>query len=292
MTKGGYKLLVTLNDVLKHTKSGGFAVPAFNIFGFEDAKAVVDAAQELHAPVILATNKVAIAHTPIDILGKMLTGLANQADVPVVLHLDHGKDYETVAQAIKAGYSSVMYDGSQLSLEENIRTTKEIVRMAHAFSIPVEAEIGSVGYTDPNMGMKETLTDPLEAREFAIKTGVDALAVAVGTLHRMEEQTAQLRFDLIQEIESQIDIPLVLHGSTGVPDEDLMRIAETNFGKVNIGTALRMDFGNTLRQTMQENPEQFDRIELFKEPIKQVTQTAKEKITLLKAHKYHAALQV
>jgi|SRR5690625_50943 len=283
-------MLVTLNDVLKHTKSRGFAVPAFNIFGFEDAKAVVEAAEELNAPVILATNKVAIANTPIDILGKMLTQLANQVNVPVVLHLDHGKDYETAAQAIKAGYSSVMYDGSQLSFEDNIKTTKEIVRMAHAFSIPVEAEIGSVGYTDPNMKMKAALTDPLEAREFAIHTGVDALAVAVGTLHRMEEQTAHIRFDLIEEIEGQIDLPLVLHGSTGVPDEDLIRIAKTNFGKVNIGTALRMDFGNTLRKTIQDNPEQFDRVELFKDPLKQIKQTAKEKITLLNAHKYHAIL--
>lgn len=285
-------MLVTLNDVLKHTKSGGFAVPAFNIFGFEDANAVVQAAEELKAPVILATNKVAIAHTPIKILGKMLTELANQANVPVVVHLDHGNDYETVAQAIDAGYSSVMYDGSQLSLKENIKTTREIVKMAHAFSIPVEAEIGSVGYTDPAMGMKETLTDPQEAREFAVETGVDALAVAVGTLHRMEEQTAPIQYDLIKEIESQTDIPLVLHGSTGVADEDLIRISGTNFGKVNIGTALRMAFGNTLRNILEENPEQYDRMELFKEPIKQVKSTAKEKIMLLNTHKYQTALQV
>ena len=284
-------MLVTLNDVLKHTKSGGFAVPAFNIFGFADANAVVQAAEELKAPVILATNKVAIAHTPIKILGKMLTELANQANIPVVVHLDHGNDYETVAQAIDAGYSSVMYDGSQLSLKENIKTTREIVKMAHAFSIPVEAEIGSVGYTDPAMGMKETLTDPQEAREFAVETGVDALAVAVGTLHRMEEQTAPIQYDLIKEIESQTDIPLVLHGSTGVADEDLIRISGTNFGKVNIGTALRMAFGNTLRNILEENPEQYDRMELFKEPIKQVKSTAKEKIMLLNTHKYQTALQ-
>ena len=225
-------MLVTLNEVLKHTKSGGFAVPAFNIFGFEDANAVVQAAEELKAPVILATNKVAIAHTPINVLGKMLTELANQSNVPVVVHLDHGNDYETIAQAINAGYSSVMYDGSQLSLKENIKTTREIVKMAHAFSIPVEAEIGSVGYTDPDMGMKEALTDPLEARKFAVETGVDALAVAVGTLHRMEEQTAPIQYDLIKEIESQTDIPLVLHGSTGVADEDLIRISELTLGKL------------------------------------------------------------
>lgn len=263
-----------------------YAVPAFNVFGYEDAKAVVDAAETLKAPVILATNKVAIAHMPMPILGNMLTQLARDATVPVVVHLDHGSDYDTVASALETGYSSVMYDGSQLPLEENIQTTKEIVKMSHAFGIPVEAEIGSVGYTDPNIGMKATLTDPAEAEEFAKRTGVDALAVAVGTLHRMEKQTADLRFDLIEEIEKRIDVPLVMHGSTGIPDEDLKKITKTNFGKVNIGTALRMTFGNTLRKEMEEQPKTFDRMELFKEPMKAVKEIAMEKIKLLNADQY------
>src|SRR5690625_4971102 len=260
-----------------------YAVPAFNIFGYEDAKAVVGAAEELNAPVILATNKVAIAHMPIHILGTMLTQLAEDAHVPVVVHLDHGNDYDTVAQALKAGYSSVMYDGSQLPLVENIKRTREIVQMAHAFDIPIEAEIGSVGYTDPSMGMKHTLTDSEEAKQFAEETGVDALAVAVGTLHRMEEQTAEIRYDLIAEIEKVVDVPLVLHGSTGVPDADLQKITETHFGKVNIGTALRMAFGHSLRDQMTDDPAVYDRMDLFPGAMAAVKEVAKEKIKLLRA---------
>jgi len=279
-------MLVKLNEILHHTMTRDYAVPAFNIFGFEDAKAVIDAAEELHSPVILATNKVAITHMPIEILGKMLTQLAERANVPVVVHLDHGNDYETVAQAIKAGYSSVMYDGSQLPFEDNINTTKEIVKMAHAFGIPVEAEIGSVGYSDPSLGIKATLTDPLEAKEFAERTGVDALAVAVGTLHRMEEQSAEIQFDLIEQIQKVVHVPLVMHGSTGIPDDDLKKIVKTNFGKVNIGTAIRMAFGNTLRYEMENNPNAYDRIDLFQASIQAVKQEAKKKIELLNAHTY------
>jgi len=279
-------VLVTLNEVLKHTMTKEYAVPAFNVFGYEDSKAVIAAAEELNAPVILATNKVAIAEMPIEVLGKMFTHLAEQATVPVVVHLDHGNDYETVAQALKSGYSSVMYDGSQLPFEDNVRTTREIVKMAHAFDIPVEAEIGSVGYTDPSMGMKSTLTDVQEAKEFAGRTGVDALAVAVGTLHRMEEQTADIQYDLIEEIQALVNVPLVMHGSTGIPDEDLQKIVKTNFGKVNIGTAIRMAFGKTLREEVTANPDTFDRIDLFKQPIQAVKEEAMKKIKLLNAHRY------
>lgn len=279
-------MLVNLNDVLKGTLTKDYAVPAFNVFGYEDANSVIKAAEALNAPVILATNKVAITEIPIEILGNMLTRLAEQSSVPVVVHLDHGADYETVAQALKAGYSSVMYDGSQLPFEENIQTTKEIVKMAHSFGIPVEAEIGSVGYSDPHINMKHTLTDPKEAKEFVERTNIDALAVAVGTLHRMEEQSADIQYSLIEEIQLLVNIPLVLHGSTGVSDEDLRKITKTKFGKVNIGTALRMAFGNTLRQEFKANPDAYDRIELFRNPWEAVTQQAKIKIELLNTSKY------
>lgn len=279
-------MLANLNDVLQHTLTKDFAVPAFNIFGYEDAKAVVEAAEELHAPVILATNKVAIAHMPIQILGKMLTQLAENASVPVVVHLDHGSDFDTVAQALQAGYSSVMYDGSQLPFEENIKTTKEIVKMAKAFGVPVEAEIGSVGYSDPTIGMKSALTEPAEAKEFANRTGVDALAVAVGTLHRMEEQSAKIQYDLIHKIQELVHVPLVMHGSTGVSDEDLKRIAKTSFGKVNIGTALRMAFGKTLRSEIEDRPQVFDRIDLFQKPIQAIKEESMKKIKLLNAHNF------
>lgn len=278
-------MLATLTDVMKDTMKKPFAVPAFNVFGYEDAKAVIEAAEEVKSPVILATNKVAIAHMPIHILAKLLIGLAEDASVPVVVHLDHGKDYHTVAQALKSGYSSVMYDGSQLPFEENVRTTKEITKMAHSFGIPIEAEIGSVGYVDPELG-KGMLTDPMEAKQFAEETEVDALAVAVGTVHRMESQNAKIEFDRLEEIQQLVNVPLVMHGSTGIPDEDLERLTETNIGKVNIGTAIRMAFGNTLREEMEKNPKAYDRIELFQKPMETVKKEAIRKMKLLRSDQF------
>lgn len=274
-------MLVTLTEVIDGVKGKDCAIPAFNVFGYEDAAAVIAAAEQLGAPVILATNKVAIEHMPIKHLGKLLCSMAESASVPVCVHLDHGKDYETVAEAIMHGYSSVMYDGSQLPLAENIRTTQEIVKMAHACGIPVEAEIGSVGYSDPSMNVKACYTEPEEARTFAEETGVDALAVAVGSVHRMEEQTAEIQFDRLQAIQALVDTPLVIHGSTGIADEDVKRLVTFNVVKINIGTAIRMAFGHTLREEMNRQPRQFDRIALFQRPMQAVQDAAVKKMKLL-----------
>jgi len=274
-------MLATLNQIFKHIESKNCAVAAFNVFGYEDARAVVEAAEEIQSPVILATNKVAIEHMSIKHLAALLRSIAEDAKVPVCIHLDHGKDYATVAKAIFNGYTSVMYDGSQLPLRENIQNTSEIVKLAHSCGISVEAEIGSVGYSDPTMNVKEISTNPIEAKQFAEETAVDALAVAVGTLHRMENQTAVLQFDRLEEIKRLVPIPLVIHGSTGVPDQDLSRLPFFNVRKVNIGTALRMKFGKTLREEMEKNPSEFDRINLFKQPMKMVQEEAKRKLQLL-----------
>ncbi|WP_209123402.1 class II fructose-bisphosphate aldolase [Alkalihalobacillus sp. BA299] len=281
-------MLVSLHHIIDGLKNANGAIPAFNVFGYEDAIAVVRAAEEVKAPVILATNKVAIAHMPIQLLGNILTTIAKNATVPVVVHLDHGADYETVAQAIMSGYTSVMYDGSQLPLAENIRTTQEITRFAHACGVPIEAEIGSVGYSD----LQGHLTDPQEAKRFAEETGVDTLAVAIGTVHRMEEQTAQIDFVRLKEIEAVVDTPLVLHGSTGVSDIDIQALIKHHFVKVNIGTAIRMAFGHTMRKEMEENPYEFDRITLFKEPMRAVQEEVKKKLTLLQAHQYLTKEQI
>ncbi|MCF3943313.1 class II fructose-bisphosphate aldolase [Oceanobacillus alkalisoli] len=274
-------MLAMLRDVLKDTTKKKYAIPAFNIFGFEDAKACIDAAEHLGAPVILATNKVALEHIPVAVFGRMLVTMAEQATVPVVIHLDHGADYETVAKAIHAGYSSVMYDGSQLPIEENIRKTKEIVKLAHAFDIPVEAEVGSVAYRDKYRHIKQEHTSPYDAQRFAVETGVDCLAVSVGSLHRMEEQTAEIDFELIKAIEAVVDIPLVMHGATGISDENLRKLAATSFGKVNIGTALRMAFGRSLRKQVEADPVVYDRLELFPDAMEKVKQAAINKMLLL-----------
>jgi fructose-bisphosphate aldolase class II len=278
-------MLATLNDVINAAKTEQYAIPAFNIFGYEDARACINAAETLQAPVILATNKVATDHIPIPVFGKMLVAMASEASIPVVVHLDHAPGFATIAKAIKAGYSSVMFDGSQLPLEENIAKTKEIVKLAHAFNISVEAEIGSVAYRDKYKYVKTNLTEPNEARLFVEKTGVDALAVSVGSMHRMEAQEALINFELIKEIETVVDIPLVMHGATGISDEDLEALVKTKFGKVNIGTALRMAFGNSLRKQMNQDQFVYDRMELFPEAMREVERVAIQKMLLLNADK-------
>ncbi len=274
-------MLVNLNEITKRFVNLPGAVAAFNVFGYEDAISVVQAAEQLNEPVILATNKIALEHMPVELLGSMLCKIAEKASVPVCVHLDHGKDLHTAIKAILSGYTSVMYDGSQLSLEDNIRTTKEIVKFAHAIGIPVEAEIGSVGYSDPSLNMKAFYTEPEEAKIFAEETEVDALAVAVGSLHRMEQQSAVIQFDRLEKIQSRVRTPLVIHGSTGITDRDLTRLASYNVVKINIGTAIRMAFGQALRAEMNRRPEEFDRIKLFQAPMLNVQEEVKRKMRLL-----------
>jgi fructose-bisphosphate aldolase class II len=274
-------LLVHLKELVQEAADRDYAIPAFNIFGYEDAISVVRAAEEMEAPVILAANLVAVRHMPLQYLAPIMLQAAKEAKVPVCVHLDHGKDYDYVERAIQHGFTSVMYDGSQLPLEENIRKTRDIVELARRYGVSVEAEVGSVGYSDPSLQMKHEFSDPEEVRRFVAETGVDAVAVSIGTVHRMEVQGATIDFGRLEQIQSQVQTPLVLHGSTGVTDGDLARLAATRIGKVNIGTALRMAFGKTLRAEMQEHPQQFDRIQLFQKPMEAVKQTAIGKFKIL-----------
>ncbi|PKM51977.1 MAG: fructose-bisphosphate aldolase [Firmicutes bacterium HGW-Firmicutes-7] len=274
-------MLVTLKEMCTEAASTNKVVPSFNVFGYEDAKVIIEVAEELNAPVILMSNKDAVAHMDLKYSASLYRSMALETKVPVCIHLDHGQDFELCAKAIQAGYTSVMYDGSQLPLEENMKNTIEIVKMAHACGISVEAEIGSVGYSDPNIKAKRIYTEPEEAKLFAEKTGVDALAVAVGTLHRMTEQAAVLQYDRLEAIQNITSIPLVIHGSTGLTDEDLVKLTAYSIGKINLGTALRMTFGNTLRDEMNANPKEFDRIKFFKQPMIEVKKVVKEKYQLL-----------
>lgn len=275
-------MLVGLKTMVSTAADHDYAIPAFNVFGYEDAISVVRAAEELRAPVILAANIPALAHMPLEYLAPLLIKVAEQASIPVCVHLDHGKSFEYVMDAIKHGFPSVMFDGSQLSFEENVRVTRDIVKSAHDFGVDVEAEIGSVGYSDPTIKMKHEASDPDEVEAFVRETGVDAVAVSVGTLHRMEEQSANIDFELLKRIQTKVDIPLVIHGATGVPDDQLKRLIQYRVGKINIGTALRIEFGRTLRETINAAPSEFDRIKWFAEPMKAVQKAAAGKLQLLK----------
>jgi fructose-bisphosphate aldolase class II len=270
-------MLMPLKPLVDEAADRPHAIPAFNVYGYEDAIAVVRAAEAMQAPVILAANLPAIRHMPLPYLAPLLLQAAREASVPVCVHLDHGASLESVQAAIDHGFTSVMFDGSQLPLEENIAVTRQVVRLARKAGVSVEAEVGSVGYSDPSLNMKHELSDPVEVERFVRETGVDAVAVSIGTVHRMEEQTASLRFDLLREIEQRVRTPLVIHGSTGVPNEDLRRLASHRVAKINIGTALRMAFGRSLREQMLADPHAFDRIAWFRQAMEAVRQTAIDK---------------
>lgn len=253
----------TLAEVLGPALAGGYAVPGLVCLGWEDARAYVRAAEAERAPVILQAGPGARAHMPVPVWGAMFHALAEGASVPVVAHLDHGLTVDDCRAAIAAGFSSVMIDGSALPLEENIRLTAEVAAMAHAAGVSCEGELGVVGYAG---GKASTGTDPLEAARFVCETGVDALAVSVGNVHLQEDAGQGLDLALLRRIEAVTDVPLVIHGGSGVPvDQRAMLAVGSRIAKFNIGTELRMAFGAALRAAVANDPAQFDRIAILRE---------------------------
>jgi fructose-bisphosphate aldolase class II len=255
--------LVTLADVLQPALRGGYAVAGVVTLGWEDMCAYVEAAEAENLPVILQAGPGCRAHTPLPVLGAMFRHLGERASVPVVAHLDHGYTTEDCATAIDCGFTSVMFDGSRLPLDENIAQTGRIAEMAHRSGVSCEGEIGFVGYDE---GEASAGTDPKQALQFAKQTGVDAMAISVGNVHLQKQSGAGLNETRIAAIQAVTDVPLVIHGGSGVPADQRSRLARhTNICKFNIGTELRMAFGAALRNAVALDPERFDRIEILKD---------------------------
>ncbi|MES2913828.1 MAG: class II fructose-bisphosphate aldolase [Pseudomonadota bacterium] len=265
--------LATLSDVLGPALAGGYAVPGLVCLGWEDARAYVRAAEAERAPVILQAGPGARAHMPVAVWGAMFRALAEGASVPVVAHLDHGLTVGDCRAAIAAGFSSVMIDGSALPLAQNIALTAEVAAMAHAAGVSCEGEVGVVGYAG---GKASTGTDPEEAARFAKETGVDALAVSVGNVHLQQGAGQGLDLALLRRIEAVTDLPLVIHGGSGVPvDQRAMLAAGSRIAKFNIGTELRMAFGAALREVLSKDPARFDRIAILRDTEDPVMQAAR-----------------
>ncbi len=268
--------LATLSQVLQPALHGGYAVAGLVVLGWEDARAYVAAAEAEGAPVILQAGPGCRAHTPLPVLAAMFRHLAEAASVPVVAHLDHGYSADDCRAAIDCGFSSVMFDGSQLPLAENIAQTRAIAEMAHAAGVSLEGEIGFVGYA---AGAASHGTDPDEARRFALETDVDAMAISIGNVHLQEAQGAAINMDLLRAIEAVTQVPLVLHGSSGIPDATRRELAlTTKICKFNVGTELRQVFGAALRQQLAQNPDEFDRIEILSAVEAPLTESARRVI--------------
>ncbi|MGB3280152.1 MAG: class II fructose-bisphosphate aldolase, partial [Pseudorhodobacter sp.] len=266
--------LATLKDVLQPALKGRYAVAGLVTLGWEDMRAFVAAAEAEGCPVILQAGPSCRAHTPLPVLGKMFRFLAEQASVPVVAHLDHGYTMEDCRLALDSGFTSLMFDGSRKELAQNIAETAEIAAMAHASGISCEGEIGFVGYAQ---GENSAGTDPQEAARFARETGVDAMAISVGNVHLQQDKEGGLDEARIRAIEALTDVPLVIHGGSGVPVAQRRALAtRSNICKFNIGTELRMAFGAALREAINKDPARFDRVTILRETHEPMVAAARQ----------------
>lgn len=272
--------LATLSDVLRPALRDGYAVAGLVTLGWEDMRAYVAAAEAEGVPVILQAGPACRAHTPVAILGKMFRHLAENASVPVVAHLDHGYTYDECREALDAGFTSLMFDGSRKPLRQNIDETAAIAEMAHTAGISCEGEIGFVGYAG---GEVSSGTDSVEAAQFARDTGVDAMAISVGNLHLQQTTGGGLDEARIRAIEAATSVPLVVHGGSGVSLAQRRTLAlESNICKFNIGTELRMVFGEALRSSVNRDPTRFDRVAILKETHDPVVEATRRVLAVFK----------
>jgi len=291
-------MLVTNKDLLLPARQKAYAVGAFNINNLESLSAVAEAAVEEKSPVIVAVTPSAIKYAGLAYLAKIVKTAAELAPVPMSLHLDHGENFETVSKCVEAGFTSVMIDGSFLKFEENVALTKRVVDFAHQKGVTVEAELGRLaGVEESTVEEKEAvLTDPNAAKEFVEKSGVDALAIAIGTSHGAYKFKAEpkLDFERLELIREKVNVPLVLHGASsvpawiiekavkygaeltgakGIPEEHIKKAISSGIAKINIDTDLRLAFTATIREFLANSPKEFDPRKILgpaKEAMKEV----------------------
>ena len=274
-------MLVTLRDTLQKAFKNNYAVAGLVTLGWEDMMAYVEAAEQENCPVILQAGPSCRKHTPLPILGKMFNYLAENSCVPVVAHLDHGYTQEECKIAIDSGFSSIMFDGSKKTLNENIDETSKICELAHAAGVSCEGEIGFVGYSG---GESSSGTDPEEASKFAVDTKIDAMAISVGNVHLQENNEGGLDEARIRAIEEVTDVPLVIHGGSGVPVSQRTWLSQNSkICKFNIGTELRSSFGNALREAVNVDPERFDRVQILKDTHEPLVEKTRSVLRAFKA---------
>ncbi len=240
-------MLVNMNEVLRPAKHGKYAVGLFNAVNLELARGIIAAAESSRSPVIMGTAEVLLPYGPLEEVSYYLLPMAKKASVPVVVHLDHGLTYETCIKALELGFSSIMYDCSTDSYEDNVRKVKEMADIAHSYGATIEGELGHVGDNEGSAEGSSHLADPSEfftdpklAKDFVDKTGVDALAIAVGNAHGAYKLPPKLDFERIRTIAKTVDVPLVLHGGSGLTDDDFRQAIKDGISKVNIFTDINV----------------------------------------------------
>lgn len=280
-------MLVSCRSILKEARKGRYAVGAFDISDLEMLHSVVTACVEEKSPVIVQTTENAIRYAGAEYLAGM-TKIAAKEKIPVVLHLDHGRQIETIKTCIANGYTSLMFDGSKLLFDKNVSITKKVVSLASRKKISVEAELGVISGKEDDLSSKKNFyTEPKMAKLFARKTGIDSLAIAIGTKHGlsakevehgMKKKKLKLRFDILKEISEAVDVPLVLHGGSDVAPADIKKCIRLGVAKINIDTELRVAFTRSLREFMKKNPDVYDPREMLKATMEAMKAVVKSKV--------------
>ncbi len=274
--------LVDSRELLEQARQARYAIGAFNADNMEMLQAVIEVAHQERAPVILQVSEPTIRYAGLTLPAAMVKAAAAEVDVPVVLHLDHGTSFEQNVQALCAGFTSLMYDGSRRPYEENVSTTRRIADVAHAAGVPLEAELGKVlerGATPAEVAA--AMTDPAQAADFVRRTGCDSLAVAVGSVHAMQDREAELDVELVRAIGRQVGVPLVLHGSSGVKHDCVLAAIACGVCKVNVATYLRQGFVGALRAVLAAQPDEVDVRKLFAPAREATKECVREKIRML-----------
>ena len=263
-------MLVNLNDVLRPAQQGHYAVGLFNTTDTDMLQAAIEAAEEMRAPIIIGTAEVLLPYGELQLIAPSVIAAAKRARVPVVVHYDHGLTFDRCMEALRLGFSSVMYDASAKPYAQNIQETREIVRIAHAFGATVEGEIGHVGSADgSDPAGEDRYTTLQEATDYLRDTGVDALAIAIGTAHGAYKTAPKLSFDRLAQIRAAVEAPLVLHGGSGLSDDDFRRAVQGGIAKVNIFTDLCLAGMAAQKQAVAENRDYLSARNLKKDAIRE-----------------------
>jgi len=278
--------LVTSKEMLQAALEGHFAVGAFNANNMEQVQAIVQAAVEERAPVILQVSQGAIRYAGLEFATAMVKAAAAEADIPVVLHLDHGTDFDQNVRCLRAGFTSLMFDGSKKPYEENVATTARVAYIAHVCGIPVEAELGQVLQSTDGVSeeqVKAAMTNPDQAADFVKRTTCDSLAAAVGSVHAMKAAEASLDIERIKAIHAAVPIPLVLHGSSGVKEESEVEAIDYGIAKINVATMLNQAFTNAMRKALADMPKEVDPRKILIVGRDAVKETVRHKMRLFRS---------
>jgi fructose-bisphosphate aldolase class II len=275
--------LVSMNEFLPQARAGKYAVGQFNMNNLEFAQAIVDAAIEENSPFIYGVSEGALKYMGIEFTVALAKAAAQKSGLPIALHLDHGSSFEVAMKCIRAGFSSVMFDGSHYSFEENVRITKEVVKAAHAMGVSVEAELGTIGGVEDDLSVDEadaSLAKPEEAIRFYEETGVDCIAIAVGTAHGMYAAEPNIRFDIIKKVADAVPVPVVLHGGSGVPDDDIRNAILAGVGKINVNTENQVACTEMIRQVLNKDSKIIDPRKYLTPARKAMVDVVRSKIIL------------